>query len=126
MPVLIPVVHVWPAVIPEVFACPINPILKTLALDCLKLLRGHIPSTPFGLTHLAFRWAHWTLGLAHEVGHGESIAASEAVTVLFTQFGWEIRIAILIVVVDVWLTVIPIILARALDSIVKAAALNLT
>jgi hypothetical protein len=64
------------------------------------------------------------LRFAHQVRHGSFVAAPETFAVRLSLLGRKMRMPVLISIVHVGLTVIPIILARSLDSIVKTPALD--
>ena len=55
--------------------------------------------------------------------HGYFVAAAEALAIVGAGTPWNVRMAILIAIIDVRSTVIVVVLAGAFDSIVKALTL---
>jgi hypothetical protein len=139
MTVLSAVVHVWPAVVVEIFAGALHSILKATALDIAAHSLAHIRATLVvvahllagsthllvGLTHLLFSLTNRLLISARQVRHTPFIAAAKAITIGFPLFARKAGIAVLVAIVHVRLAVIAEILARAFNAILETFALNL-
>jgi hypothetical protein len=102
----------------------LDAILKTSALNLAEPLRHRFPSI-YGRGR-GSRLHDWRLIAAQHARDGPLISAAKSLAVLFANLGWEIRIAIFISVVYVWIAVVFDIAASTLDSVAKAAALDLT
>jgi hypothetical protein len=59
------------------------------------------------------------------VRHGSIVATPETFPIRFSLLRRKMRVTVLIAVVHVWAAMIPIILARSFDPVVKAATLEL-
>jgi hypothetical protein len=124
MTVLIPVVHVRPAVVVQIFVCAFHPILKATALDFAAHSLAHVRATTVRLAHLPIELAHRLIMSAHKVRHALIVATAKAITVLLLLVARNPGIAVLIAVVHIWLAVIVEILARAFDPIAETLSLG--
>lgn len=125
MTVLIAVVHVWPTMVVEIFACAFHTILKATTLNVAALSLSHILSATVWVAHLAVILALWLLRSAHEMGNALLVTAAKSIPVRFTLFGWKPWVAVLVAIVHVWAAVIVEVLACAFDPVVKTLPLNI-
>jgi peptide/nickel transport system ATP-binding protein len=117
MPVLIAIVHVRLAVVVEVPLRAHQPIMEAATLNVAELIWRRIPRP--------LRFAHLRPRNTHQMGHGAPIAAPESISIRFTLFRRQVRIPVLIAVIDVWLTMIVIVLACAFNAVAEPLPLDI-
>jgi hypothetical protein len=117
MTVFVTVVRVRPTVVTHIFASTFHSVLEASLLDFAAPARPHIPAATIRLAHLRSRpTIHLRYGLL--------IAAPEGVSVLPSQFVWDVRMAVLIAVVRIWPTMVTHIFMGAIHPVLKTSLLD--
>jgi hypothetical protein len=116
MTVFVAVARVRPTVVTHIFASAIHPVLEASLLDFAA--RPHIPAATIRLVHLRSRSA--TIYLRH----GLLIAVPEGVSVLPSQFVWDVRMTVFVAVVWIRATMVIHILASAIHPVLEASLLD--
>ncbi len=117
MTIFVAIVDIGPTMILEVPIGADNAILKSLAAQSVEFIRRSIPG--------ANRCAHLHGRSVHDVRHRHAVSTPKTLPISLAQLTGHIRMAILIAVIHVGLSVILVVLSGSFDSVVETPPLNI-